>query len=259
MNYIPKPFNRTTVKKIGISACFMYPDPERIVFGPKSLSYIENDMACFVARKGILPVLIPDLSKPLLRDILDQVDGIVLQGGSDLAPETYGERPIGRWKGDANRDAYELGILDHAMERRLPVLGICRGFQLMNAYFGGTLYQDIATQVPDAEIHRSATEYDRLKHPIRFTEGGFLDELYAANPDPWVNTVHHQAVKDLGRDLIVQASSPDGFIEAFGYSKAPQGKVFGVQWHPEFSPTLGDEVIDAEVLYEAFLTHVISH
>lgn len=242
--------------KIGISACFMYPDRERVVFGPKSLSYVENDLTRYVSRKGILPVLIPDVEDSLLADILHEMDGFVLQGGADLAPETYGERPIGKWKGDAYRDRYELKIVDYAIKNAKPLLGICRGFQLMNVYFGGTLYQDTQTQRPGANTHRSAEMYDTIKHPIQFVPGRFLADLYADESDPYVNTVHHQAVKDLGRDLEVYAVSEDGLIEAFGYTGEAPGKVFGVQWHPEFTPTLQEELINADVLYGAFLKQI---
>jgi len=241
--------------KIGISACFMYPDKERIVFGHKSLSYLENDMARYITRKGVLPVLIPDVSDKYLEDILPEMDGFIFQGGVDLAPETYGEKPIGRWKGDAYRDQYELKIMDYAIKNSKPVYAICRGMQLMNAYFGGTLYQDTVTQNPNVDEHRSAELYDTIKHPIEFVQGTFLAKLYSEEKNPHVNTVHHQSVKDLGTDLQVYANSPDGIIEAFGYSKEPDGKVIGVQWHPEFSPTLGAAVIDADLLYEAFLEH----
>ena len=242
--------------KIGVSACFMHPDMDRNVFGPKRLSYIENDMANYVVRKGIIPVLIPDVVDEYLEDILAEMDGFVFQGGVDLAPETYGESPIGSWKGDAYRDQYELRIMDFAIKNSKPILGICRGFQLMNAYFGGTLYQDTLTQNSEAGNHRSAKLYDTVKHPINFVAGKFLEELYVDEKDPYVNTVHHQAVKDLGNDLEVFATSPDGLIEAFGYNKEPDGKVMGVQWHPEFFHTIKDELIDANKLYNAFLSHI---
>lgn len=245
------------MKKIGISSCFMYPDRDRNVFGPKSLSYMENDMANFITRKGILPVLIPDVDGSRLNVILSEMDGFVLQGGSDMAPESYGEVPIGKWKGDAHRDQYELRILDFAVTNSVPVFGICRGFQLMNVYFGGTLYQDIETQKPEADRHRSAQLYDTIKHSINFTEGSFLDKLYGTVENPQVNTVHHQAIKTLGKDLDIYAVSEDGLIEAFGYTKEPAGKIMGVQWHPEFSHTLKEELIDADKLYDAFLEHVI--
>ncbi|MGL1887442.1 MAG: gamma-glutamyl-gamma-aminobutyrate hydrolase family protein [Reichenbachiella sp.] len=242
--------------KLGISACFEYSDKNRAAFGPKTLSYIENDMATYVSKKGILPVLIPNIEESLQHDILNEMDAFVFQGGVDLAPETYNETPIGRWKGDRIRDVYELQILDYAIKNNKPVLGICRGFQLMNVYFGGTLYQDTITQNPNVKDHRSAEKYDTIKHPIHFTRDSFLASVYQEGKDPHVNTIHHQAIKDLGKDLEVYATSPDGLIEAFGYNKAAPGKVIGVQWHPEFTPTLKNEVIDADLLFEAFIKHV---
>ena len=242
--------------KLGISSSFMYPDLNRKIFGAKSLSYVENDMANFLTRKGILPVLIPDIkNEKLLNDILSEMDGFVLQGGEDLAPESYGEKPIGKWKGDAYRDVFELNILDYAVKNSKPIMGICRGFQLMNVYFGGTLYQDTLTQKKGVNNHRSAELYDSIKHPVIFSEGGFLHELYFNEKDPYVNTVHHQSVKDLGKNLEVYAFSDDGLIEAFGYTKEPSGKIFGVQWHPEFFHTIKNELVDAAILYDAFLKH----
>src|SRR5690606_38817603 len=115
--------------KIGISACFMYPDPTRIVFGKKTLNYLENDMAQYIARQGVLPVLLPDLQEDVLIDLLEEMDGFVFQGGNDVAPQSYGEEPIlaGRWMGDTYRDEYELKIMDYAVKTGKPVFGICRG------------------------------------------------------------------------------------------------------------------------------------
>ncbi len=237
----------------------MYPDPSRTVFGHKSLSYIENDMANYISQKGILPVLLPDIDNLFLSDLLSEMDGFILQGGSDIAPETYNEKPVGQWKGDPYRDAYELKILDYAIQNSKPVFAICRGFQLMNVYFGGSLYQDIDTQLVNKGLHRSAEKYDTIKHSIKFEKGKLLDEIYSNIMQPYVNSVHHQAVKDLGKDLEIYAYSDDGIIEAFGYINEPAGKVFGVQWHPEFSHTLGDEVIDPNILYSTFLQHVRIH
>lgn len=245
--------------KIGISACFMYPDPARAVFGPKTLSYLENDMARYVAKEGVLPVLIPDLDDEKLQAIVKEMDGFVFQGGTDVAPEAYGEEPIGRWKGDPIRDAYELKLFDLAVKSKKPILAICRGMQLMNVYFGGSLYQDTDTQLDDVLTHRDANSYDFLYHEIAFTPGKILDKIYQNARIKQVNSVHHQSVKKLGKNLEVLAESPaDGIIEAIGYTKGTEGWIVGVQWHPEFSETLKDNVINADLLFNFFLTQVKS-
>ena len=128
----------------------------------------------------------------------------------------------------------------------------------MNVYFGGTLYQDTLMQNSNMKDHRSAELYDTHKHAISFIEGSYFGELYNDIEDPWVNRIQHPAVKELGKDLDVYAQSPDGLVEAFGYTKEPKGKVMGVQWHPEFTPTMPEELIEAERLLEAFLAHVKS-
>src|SRR5690606_5301191 len=131
-------------------------------------------------QEGVMPVLLPDLREERLMDLLSEMDGFVFQGGNDVAPQSYGEEPIleGRWMGDAYRDQYELKIMDYAVKAGKPVFGICRGLQLMNVYFGGSLYQDIATQKEDAILHRDAEQYDHLLHAISLTEGKLLDRLY---------------------------------------------------------------------------------
>lgn len=232
----------------------MYPDPDRTYFTPKYLCYLERDMARYLYRPNVLPILIPDLVSEELADFLAQMDGFVFQGGSDLAPETYEEKPIGRWLGDAYRDEYELKILDYAIKNDKPVFGICRGFQVMNVYFGGTLYQDIGTQRPELESHRDAVLYDQINHPIILEEGKLLDRLHQNEDNQMVNTVHHQAVKDLGENLEVLATSPDGLIEAFQWTKAEEGKVIGVQWHPEFFHNSKTPLMDAEKVYTHFLS-----
>ncbi len=245
--------------KVGLSACFMYPDVDRVVFGPKTLTYMENDMINYVSQEGVLPVLIPNLPLARLKPIVEQLDGFVFQGGTDIAPEFYGEKPIvpGKWLGDPYRDEYELKLMELAFQSDKPILAICRGIQLLNVFCKGTLYQDIATQVPHALTHRDAMLYDRLKHGVSLVEGGILEQTYAVDVNHRVNSVHHQAIKDLGELLEVLATSTeDGLIEAVGYKNAEPGKIIGVQWHPEFTYQKNEQALDPEALYQLFLTHV---
>jgi putative glutamine amidotransferase len=242
--------------RIGVSACFMYPDPSRTVFGMKQLTYFEHDMSRFLSRMGVMPILIPDLPWNELEQFLVQMDGFVFQGGADIAPSSYGETPIenGRWPGDSHRDAYELKIMDWAFQNQKPILGICRGFQLMNVYFGGTLYQDLTLQTGTPVEHRNAEKYDHVSHEVLCTESSLLKKIYTQDLLT-VNSVHHQGVKTLGKDLQVDAHSrEDQLIEAFHHS----GPVltFGVQWHPEFSHSLPGTVIDPKPLLDYFLEHL---
>ncbi len=244
--------------RLGVSACFMYPDPNRTFFGPKTLAYFEQDMARYLCRKGVMPILLPDLSWDLLTQYLDEMDGFVFQGGSDVSPKSYNEPMIenGRWPGDRHRDEYELRIMDYAFKKGVPILAICRGMQVMNVYFGGTLYQDLKIQHGTSLEHRNAQQYDTIFHDVSCTRGGFLHNLYGKEHFT-VNTVHHQGVKDLGKGLVVDAISPDDkIVEAFHYKDMDRHYALGVQWHPEFSPTLKDKVVDPSPILENFLAAV---
>jgi putative glutamine amidotransferase len=244
--------------KIGVSACFMYPDPNRSVFGHKTLAYFEQDMARYLSRQGVLPILIPDLPEAQLQEFLEMMDGLVFQGGADIAPGTYKEAPIedGKWPGDAYRDQYELKIMDYGFKNQKPILAICRGFQLANVYLGGTLYQDLKTQTSTSVEHRSAELYDKISHTVTCSEKSLLKEIYGKEILS-VNSVHHQGVKDLGQGLVIDAlSSDDQVIEAFHYENMKENYLLGVQWHPEFTHTLKDQLDDARLIYDHFLNAV---
>jgi len=243
--------------KLGVSACFMYPDKNRTVFGHKTLTYLESDMGKFLSRPGVMPILLPDVPMNELKQFLDEMDGFVFQGGADISPHSYKETPIenGRWPGDKYRDDYELSIMDYAFKKRKPILAICRGFQLMNVYFGGTLYQDLLLQTKTSIEHRNAEQYDKIGHEVELTKGQLLEKIYGQNRI-FVNTVHHQGVKDLGKDLVIDALCPgDNLIEAFHYKDLNQ-TCMAVQWHPEFSHTLAEKVADPRPLFDYFLKQI---
>jgi putative glutamine amidotransferase len=246
------------VIKIGVSACFLYPNPDRDFFSKKTLCYLENDMANYLYRDDVLPILIPNLKENALDIFLSQMDGFVFQGGSDLCPQSYGEDFLNKekWSGDIFRDRYELKIADYAFKHAKPILGICRGAQLMNVYFGGTLYQDLPTQHTNSSKHRDAIEYDGIFHSIEFTSG-ILAKLYRNEINPHVNSVHHQGIKTLGKNLVIEAISPqDNLIEAFSYHNMQDNFVLAVQWHPEFSHTIKDKLISADPIYDYFINTV---
>jgi putative glutamine amidotransferase len=236
----------------------MYPDPSRVVFGHKSLCYLEKDMARYLSKDGVLPLLIPDLEEQRLLEFLSDMDGIVLQGGSDLAPESYGETPIDpkKWPGDRYRDLYEFKIVDFAIKNHIPLYGICRGFQVINCFLGGSLYQDLPSQIESTTLHRDAEKYDHIKHRVKVIPGTHLEKMYAGKKVLDVNTVHHQGVKTLGQNLEIEAlSTEDDIIEAFTRID-DQSYILGVQWHPEFSHTIGDQLDNPDLLLEHFYERV---
>lgn len=246
--------------KIGISARIFHPEPGAKGLRSKNLQYLEESIAQWVMSRDVLVFMIPTVntnglihpSNVRLRDYAKHLDGLVLQGGADVSPQSYAEiatRP--EWSGDGARDMYELELLHEFIEAGKPVLGICRGCQLINVAFGGTLYQDIATDVPTAAEHVN-DQYDSHRHPIIFPAGSSLAPLLGPRAATLVNSIHHQAVKDLGRGLTVEAySGQDQIVEAIRYRQAPF--VVGLQWHPEFHRAGGDELLDCTPILDAYL------
>lgn len=168
----------------------------------------------------------------LARQLIASVDALLLQGGADVAPETYGAAALRpEWGGDPRRDRFELELLEAALAAGKPVLGICRGCQLLNVAYGGSLFQDLAAQRPGSLAHSLPQHYDAHEHALRLASGGWLAGWYAGVSGR-VTSAHHQGVDRLGGDLVVEGwCAEDGLIEAV---RARSGWVLGVQWHPEF-------------------------
>ena len=230
---------------IGISSRIHHPVGPVLNLGgvyAKTLHYLEQSVAHWVLAKDVLAVMIPAIesegliqrSEMSLASYAEHLDGLVLQGGADIAPESYGETPLHpEWAGDRVRDRYEIDLFNAFVAAGKPVIGICRGCQLINVALGGTLFQDIATQVTHAIAHRDTDLYERALHGVALVQGTHLAQLYPDVNQAQINTIHHQAVKDLGRDLVVEALGvPDGIVEAIRW-RGPS-YVFGMQWHPEF-------------------------
>ena len=240
-----------TPLKLAVSACFFHADPARPIFTGKTLLYIEQSVARWVMSQGDLAVMVPSPERAeRLDDYARWLDGLVLMGGSDLWPGSYGEEPLDpRWHGDRVRDEYEMALARAFIAAGKPVFGVCRGLQLLNVAFGGTLWQDIATQRPEALKHRDAALYDQLFHRVDFAPGTRLAQLYAGQRGAVVNSVHHQGIKDLAPEFVVEARAPDdGSIEAVRWQGS--GYVAAVQWHPEFhvGATAPELIDDAPLL-----------
>src|SRR5450830_212397 len=191
--------------KIGVSARIFHPETGAKGLRGKTLQYLEESIAQWVMSRDVLVFMIPTVntnglvhpSNIRLRDYAKHLDGLVLQGGADVSPQSYAQAATKpEWNGDRVRDMYELELLHEFIEAGKPVLGICRGCQLINVAFGGTLYQDIATDVPTAIAHVNDL-YDSNYHELSFPAGSTLASLVNAQ-SAVVNSIHHQAVKDLG-------------------------------------------------------------
>ena len=183
---------------------------------------------------GGIPLMLPLTGDgDAIEQLLSGLDGIILTGGQDVAPELYHEEPMeGMIVGCAERDSMEWKLLEAALEKKMPVFGICRGIQVMNVFFGGTLYQDIPTQLPSAVVHRPSGEYGHPSHENEVLQGTPLRDLLNADRIP-VNSHHHQGIKELGKGLTAMARSDDGLVEAIVHTDYPF--VWAVQWHPELS------------------------
>lgn len=172
-------------------------------------------------------------------------DGLILCGGCDIDPQYYHEEVDGSVSINIERDRAEFALLSAYVDAGKPVLGICRGLQLINVFFGGSLHQDL----PEAELHRKINGVDSV-HDVTASEGSILYELYGASFS--TNSAHHQAVKALGKDLRATAYWNNRYIEACEHVSLP---IFGVQWHPErmcFGLERNDTVCGAKI-FEHFV------
>lgn len=172
-------------------------------------------------------------------------DGLILSGGVDLNPALYHEEMNGSVDINDERDAHELMLLDAFIKAGKPVFGICRGSQLINVYFGGTLHQHMTNTV----LHRSCQPLDR-EHEVESMAGSLMEKLYGKRCV--VNSVHHQAIKEIGQGLQVTQMSDDGIIEAYEHTSLP---VFAVQWHPErlVLPEKRRHAVDGNKIFSHFI------
>lgn len=201
------------------------------------LDYVEG-----VAEAGGVPVVLPPV--PGIRAaeaLVDSIDGLLLSGGSDLHPGYYGEEPVPELNVTIpERDEFEMSVLGCALRRGLPIFGICRGMQLLNVALGGTLYQDIPSQLGDDVKHRQATPKWQPAHEVEVHEASAIAGITGCCTVK-VNSYHHQAVKDLADSLVVTARSSDGVVEAVEHREISERWLLGVQWHAEAMRDVGRE------------------
>lgn len=203
-----------------------------------------------VQRAGGIPVLIPPvLSEEQLQPLLERLEGVLITGGGDLDPNLYQGEPHPRvYDIQPERDAVEMRLVHLALQTSTPLLGICRGVQVMNVALGGTLYSDIADQKPGALKHDYYPDYPRntLAHAVQVESQSLLARVLGGTQFE-VNSLHHQGIRQVASSLRVTACAPDGLVEAVEVEGHPFA--VGVQWHPEWL----QEHAPQRALFSAFI------
>lgn len=202
------------------------------ITGEKFATLIPHDYLRAVIEVEAIPIMIPVAEDPQTIDrYIELVDGILLTGGEDVDPGLYGEENTGL-SHDVSciRDRSEMYIISQALKKGMPLLGICRGLQILNIFLGGTLYQDIPSQVGTAVTHPNPMkERDEVHHPVNIKSNTLLAGVFGKER-VMVNSRHHQGVKKLAAGLVVNAVADDGIIEGF---EDAERNIMAVQWHPE--------------------------
>lgn len=198
---------------------------------------------------GGLPCLLPNCGESLVADYLFHIDGLMLTGGGDFAPEYFGELPEPvLCQFEPERDIFELALIRAAWEKGLPILAICRGMQGLNIAMGGNIYQDLTYAGFDRINHYQSEDMKQATHPVHINDTRLASLL---GEDIMVNSGHHQAIKRLAPVLVPAALAPDGVIEAI-VAKDKSRYAVGVQWHPE-------SLIPVSGIFRDFIEHITIH
>lgn len=199
----------------------------------KSFSLASNNYLSAVENAGGVPLCIP-ISENLedVKYYLNVVDGIIFSGEEGVSPLKFDENPLQKISYLSHlKDDFEIELFKEAYNRDMPILGVCRGTQLINVALGGTLYQDIVSQIPNCHGHmQQGMQVYELFHKINIEENSKLFDIFK-NTELEVNSFHHQAIKDLGRDLKIIATAEDGVIE--GIESLSRKFLVGIQWNSE--------------------------
>ena len=211
----------------------MFPECER--------AYVNNDYVQAVAMAGGIPFILPLISDAeAVKEQVESMDGLIISGGHDVNPLVYGEEPIAELGFLCpERDAYDLKVIRAAIELDKPVIGICRGLQILNVAFGGTLHQDVSKMAGSRIKHLQNAKPDLSTHTVDIIKETKLYDILGESA--LVNSYHHQAVKEIAPGFMVSARAKDGVIEAM---EKEDGFVLAVQWHPEMIARKDDRMLE---------------
>lgn len=202
-----------------------------------------------IERVGGVPVILPIVKdRSLIERQMEGVDGLLLSGGYDISPLHYQEEPQQGLEALCDeRDVYEIELAQHAYRSKKPIFGVCRGLQLLNVAFGGTLYQDIHLAFPRAIQHASKARPHEATHTVSVVSNSLLQRI-VGKKTLLTNSFHHQAIKQLAPLFLVNAETKDGMIE--GIEGREDSFILGVQWHPEMMIESDPEMLK---LFQAFV------
>ncbi len=192
---------------------------------------LRPDYCQAVRKAGGMPLIMPFKESELISDYLSLSDGILFSGGNDPDPLIFAEEPHPAMKRiEPGRDMFERKMLERALKLQIPVLGICKGFQLMNMVLGGSIYQDIESELSDHIKHMQQVRRDYPTHSAHIVNDSLAAKILGTSSDFAVNSFHHQAIKELSDELTEVVAAPDGLVEM---AVSLEYNLFGVQWHPE--------------------------
>lgn len=194
-------------------------------------AYVNKDYVDAVIRAGGVPLIIPfSTDKEVIISQTQLIDGLILSGGHDINPYNYGQEPSQKiGETFPERDTYEMILLEESKKRNIPILGICRGFQLINVAAGGTLYQDLSLIPGNILKHNQVSNPTLKTHKVEIKENSFISSIFGK--ETMVNSFHHQVINKVANDFIVVAKASDGVVEAIEHKTYKF--LVAVQWHPE--------------------------
>lgn len=195
-------------------------------------SYVNEDYITSIVKNGGVPLIIPVISdRYLIEKQIEKIDGLILTGGYDISPRFYNEEPQQKL-GDIcpERDEFEFLLLELATKKNLPILGICRGIQILNVYYGGSLYQDLSYRKATTIKHWQAHYPSQVTHMINIDKSTKLFKILKERTLR-VNSFHHQLIKNVPDNFLITAQANDGVVEAI--ERKDYTFMLGIQWHPE--------------------------
>ena len=213
----------------------------------ETMDYTQIHYILAVEKSGGIPLTLPVLqnfNSEVIKRQVEAVDALLIQGGIDVSPSLYNEEPMPEiGLTDLQTDNYQVEVIKQAVERKIPIFGICRGIQILNVAFGGNLYQDLKHDGLDSKSHyQSYNDTCIYKHTIKVEKNSTLGKIFPNNETLYVNSFHHQAIKNLAKGFVVDAKSDDGIIEAIHWDNEDQW-IFAVQFHPEQHITCNNDFL----------------